>query len=121
MPPVGSLRQSPSRTPPNQTEALRAAEGTRSTGLPRVYRGDRLAEHFWVIGVRPAPRTLSDLSSPVLRIACARCGRSGRYSVARLWREHGDLKLTDFLAELTADCRRKGPAIYDRCDGRFEF
>ena len=48
--------------------------------------------------------------------------RSGRYSVDRLWRERGDLKLTDFLAELTADCeRRKGPAIYDRRDARFEF
>ena len=70
---------------------------------------------------REGSRTLSDLRSPALRIACARCGRSGRYSIARLWRERGDLKLTDFLAELTADCRRKGPAIYDRCDARFEF
>jgi hypothetical protein len=71
---------------------------------------------------REGAQTLSDLRSPVLSIACDRCGRSGRYSVARLWRERGDLKLTDFLAELTADCeRRKGPAIYDRCDARFEF
>jgi hypothetical protein len=62
-----------------------------------------------------------DATRAVLRIACARWGRSGRYSVAR-WRERGDLKLTDFLAELTADCeRRKGPAIYDWCDARFEF
>ena len=70
---------------------------------------------------REGSQTLFDLRSPVLRIACSRCGRSGRYRVARLWRERGDLKLTDFLAELTADCRRKGPAIYDRCDARFEF
>jgi hypothetical protein len=70
---------------------------------------------------RGLPRTLSDLRSLVLRIACDRRGRSGRYSVARLWRERGDVKLTDFLAELTADCRRKGPAIYDRLAARFEF
>ena len=70
---------------------------------------------------REGSQTLSDLRSPDLRIARARCGRSGRYGVARLWRERGALKLTDFLAELTADCSRKGPAIYDRCDARFEF
>jgi hypothetical protein len=70
---------------------------------------------------REGSQTLSDLRSQVLRIACDRCGRSGRYNAARLWRERGDLKVTDFLAELTADCRRKGPAIYDRCDARFEF
>ena len=46
---------------------------------------------------REGSRTLSDLRSPVLRIACDRCGRSGRYNAARLWRERGDLKLTDFL------------------------
>jgi hypothetical protein len=68
---------------------------------------------------REGSRTLFDLRSPVLRISR---GRSGRHSVARLWRERGDLRLTDFLAEPTADCeRRKGPAIYDRCDARFEF
>jgi len=71
---------------------------------------------------REGSQTLSDLRSQVLRIACDRCGRSGRYNVDRLWRERGDLKLTDFLAELTADCeRRKGPAVYDRCEARFEF
>ena len=44
---------------------------------------------------REGSQTLSDLRSQVLRIACDRCGRSGRYNAARLWRERGDLKLTD--------------------------
>jgi hypothetical protein len=48
---------------------------------------------------REGSQTLSDLRSLVLRIACARCGRSGHYSVAGLWRERSDLKLTDFLAD----------------------
>jgi hypothetical protein len=29
---------------------------------------------------------MSDLRSPVLRVACALCERSGRYNVERLWR-----------------------------------
>ena len=50
--------------------------------------------------------TLSDLAAPRLEVACEKCGRKGSYSVAKLYAERGDLKLTDFLAELTADCRR---------------
>ena len=56
---------------------------------------------------REGSRTLSDLSSPVLRIACGRCGRSGRYSVARLWRERGDLKLTYFPRRTDVDLSKR--------------
>jgi hypothetical protein len=48
---------------------------------------------------------------------------ASRLTFARLWRERGDLKLTDFLAELTADCRRKGPrfTIDARHDSSFDI
>ncbi|MFZ2110164.1 MAG: hypothetical protein WAV18_33140 [Roseiarcus sp.] len=71
---------------------------------------------------RSGSQTLSDLAAPRLEVACEKCGRKGPTSAAKLYAERGDLKLTDFLAELTAARnRRKGPAIYDRCDARFEF
>ena len=69
---------------------------------------------------REGSQTLSDLRSPVLRIACSRCGRSGRYDVARLWRERGDLKLTDFLSELTSACpNARSIGRHERCPARF--
>jgi hypothetical protein len=44
----------------------------------------------------------------VLRVACSKCDRAGRYRVARLVEELGaDAKLTDWLSKITADCRRK--------------
>jgi hypothetical protein len=44
----------------------------------------------------------------VLRVECAKCGRSGRYRVDRLMQQLGrDAKLTDWLSHLAADCPRK--------------
>ena len=55
-----------------------------------------------------------------MRIACSRCGRSGRYDVDRLWRERGDLKLTDFLSELTSACpNARSIGWHERCPARF--
>jgi hypothetical protein len=52
----------------------------------------------------------------------AACDRSGRYSVQRLLAKRGDLKLTDFLAEVAADCpKRKAGKFNDICKARFEF
>ena len=53
----------------------------------------------------------------MLRVECPRCGRTGRYAVARLLRERGrDFGLHQFLRELTTDCPRRGsPDIYVQC------
>ena len=45
-----------------------------------------------------------------------------RYSVQRLLAKRGDLKLTDFLADVTADCpKRKSGGFRDVCKARFGF
>ena len=50
---------------------------------------------------------LSDIREPTLAIACQRCGRYGRYNVARLVAAHGaDAKLTDLPVTL-ANCERR--------------
>ena len=47
----------------------------------------------------------------VLRVECAKCGRSGQYRVAALIAKYGrDAKLFDWSDELTADCPRKRAA-----------
>jgi hypothetical protein len=44
----------------------------------------------------------------VLRVTCEKCGRDGRYIVARLIRQRGrDARLIDWLDELTAECPKK--------------
>jgi hypothetical protein len=56
----------------------------------------------------------------VLRVECEKCGRRGRYRVERLLRQLGrDAKLTDWLADITADCsRRLKPGYSDPCGAR---
>jgi hypothetical protein len=56
----------------------------------------------------------------VLHVTCDKCGRKGRYAVARLieqrWR---DGKVVDFLAEITADCPKKQAGNFnDMCAAR---
>jgi hypothetical protein len=64
---------------------------------------------------------LSDITGDVLRVACSKCPRSGRYSVRRLMRERGDARLTD-LAALAADCpKREKFSMPDQCGARFRF
>ena len=44
----------------------------------------------------------------VLRVTCEKCGRDGRYILARLIRQRGrDAKVIDWLDELTAECPKK--------------
>ena len=56
----------------------------------------------------------------VLRVTCNKCGRDGRYIVARLIRHRGrDAKLIDWLAELTAECPKKiAHNMNDPCGAR---
>jgi hypothetical protein len=64
---------------------------------------------------------LSDLQAPFLQMVCEPCRRRGRYGVARLIAEPGDVKLTDRFTAL-ANCQRANSAasIYDRCKAGFE-
>jgi hypothetical protein len=53
---------------------------------------------------------LSDLIGKldVLRVACAKCGRAGRYRLDHLIESRGrDAKIVDWLAEPTAQCPKK--------------
>jgi hypothetical protein len=55
-----------------------------------------------------------------LEVACDKCGRKGRYAVARLIEQHGsDAKVVDFLAEIAADCPKKQVGnMSDQCAAR---
>jgi hypothetical protein len=54
----------------------------------------------------------------VLRLECPKCGRQGRYPVARLLAELGPGgRLTDWLHERTADCPQKDPTGPTRACG----
>lgn len=68
--------------------------------------------------------TLSDLQArglDRLRLACAKCGRSGSYRIDAALERWGDAKLTDLRSEITADCPGgKGPNAYDRCEAKYE-
>jgi hypothetical protein len=56
----------------------------------------------------------------VLRVACDKCGRDGRYQVQRLINDRGrDGKLVDWLDEITADCPKKSALSWnDRCGAK---
>jgi hypothetical protein len=70
---------------------------------------------------RDGSLTLSDICAPTLSIGCERCGRHGRYNVARLVAAHGaDARLTELLATL-ANCEKaRSLSIHDRCKAKFE-
>jgi hypothetical protein len=71
---------------------------------------------------RNGSQTLSDVTSDYLTVTCSKCGRHGRYAVARLWRERGDIMLTTFLDEVSADCPRlQAASFYDRCGAHYDF
>ncbi len=52
-----------------------------------------------------------------LNVSCEKCGRRGRYNVARMVERLGpDAKLTDWLAGITADCpKRRSVDMSDQC------
>jgi hypothetical protein len=70
---------------------------------------------------RDGSLTLSDIREPTLEIGCERCGRHGRYNVARLIAAHGaDAKLTELLGTL-ANCEKaRSSSVHDRCKAKFE-
>ena len=59
---------------------------------------------------RDGARTLSDLRETALTVVCMRCGRQGRYAVAKLLEQHGDAKLPDVLEALPIAPRFDPPA-----------
>jgi hypothetical protein len=70
---------------------------------------------------RDGSLTLSDVREPMLAIGCERCGRHGRYNVARLVAAHGgDAKLTELLATLANCDKARSFSIHDRCKARLE-
>jgi len=56
----------------------------------------------------------------VLRVACDKSGRSGRYQVQRLINDRGrDGKIVDWLDQITADCPKKSALNWsDRCGAK---
>ena len=71
---------------------------------------------------RDGATLLSDLTTDALIVRCHVCCRLGRYSVGRLLARGGDMRLTDFLGERTADCpRRMAHRFDDTCKARFDF
>jgi hypothetical protein len=56
----------------------------------------------------------------LLRLACGKCGRVGRYILARLIRQRGrDGKIVDRLDEITAGCpKNSAHNMNDRCGAR---
>jgi hypothetical protein len=70
--------------------------------------------------MRDHAHTLSDFRVPTLSIECERCGRRGRYNVARLMEKYGDVKLPDLLHTLAADCPKANTASFrERCRVRY--
>jgi hypothetical protein len=65
---------------------------------------------------------LSDLIGKldVLRVACSKCERAGRYRLDRLSKDRGhEAKIIDWLDEITADCPKKiAHNMNDPCGAR---
>ena len=63
--------------------------------------------------------TLADIAGKrsMLAVACSRCERRGRLSIAKLIGRHGGgMRLTDLREILAGDCSHVGAAsIHDRC------
>jgi hypothetical protein len=63
--------------------------------------------------------TLGEIAGrlPMLEVACARCERRGRLSIAKLIDRHGaGAKLPDLRTVLASDCPRvRATSIYERC------
>ena len=65
---------------------------------------------------------LGDLAGKItiLEIACRRCERRGRLSVARLIGQHGDTRLPELRYILAGDCPNAGAvSISERCSAYY--
>jgi hypothetical protein len=70
--------------------------------------------------LRDNAHTISDFRVPTLSIECEPCGRRGRYNVAKLIEQHGDMRLPDLLTVLAADCPKANTASFrERCRVRY--
>ena len=64
---------------------------------------------------------LPDVRGSTLAIGCERCGRHGRYNVARFIAAHGaDAKLTELLATLPDCLKASSISVPDRCNAVYE-
>ena len=69
--------------------------------------------------------TLGDMAAKgmtMLEVACRRCDRRGRFSIARLIAEHGRDDHGDLRALIAADCpkmQNPSPNIYAQCGLHF--
>ena len=71
---------------------------------------------------RSGSMTLSDFAGRRFAVECQRCARAGSYDADRMRAERGDVRLTDLLADLTANCPRpRALRLHDRCAARFAF
>ena len=69
-------------------------------------------------GMRRGAYSLSGFPLPIVRVDCARCGRSGQYRLSSLVsRFGGDAALPDVLAQL-AHCDRQG-SFSTPCGAKF--
>ena len=61
---------------------------------------------------------LSECRGRRIGVACAKCRVAGEYDADQLWREHGEVRMTDLRHDLAADlgCHRGPCADYrDKC------
>jgi hypothetical protein len=71
---------------------------------------------------RDGATLLTDLTTDALILRCDLCRRLGRYSVGRLLARSGDMRLTDFLGERTANCPKRIAGLFtDTCKARYDF
>ena len=107
------------------------AGGPRFLGVDACYRGTHRCKLFLaVVQSLDGPRgDLGDCDATtcgsagklgVLNVECDKCGRRGRYMLARLVARYGiDAKLFDWSDEITADCPRKQAKNFnDQCSAR---
>ena len=58
---------------------------------------------------RDVAHTLADRTEPMLELICRKCGRAGRFNVARLIAEHRTDKKLPELRHVLAKCPRTRP------------
>jgi hypothetical protein len=109
----------PARLSPNNSFAEKPRwcmpGGSSASGLSRSVQGARIVRHdpneSRAMTAPTDQLTIGELVGRVehVHVSCAKCGRSGRYPVAKLIAERGPaLSLSSLKPLLTKDCPRKG-------------